>query len=69
MIHLNNLAHNSRVDLVYVVEADEDRSKKVHASLGLETTKFVNSTETEAVLADPRFVLNSWHFEYTIKML
>jgi myo-inositol 2-dehydrogenase/D-chiro-inositol 1-dehydrogenase len=54
MIHLNNLAHNSRVNLVYVVEADDERSKKVKASLGQDNIKFVNCSETDTVLADPR---------------
>ncbi len=54
MIHLNNLKSNNRVNLLYIVEADDERSKKVKASTGLETTQFVNCSEMDKVLRDPK---------------
>lgn len=54
MIHLNNLSQNKRVNLLYVVEQDDERNKKVEATSGLETTKFVNSSKMDLVLDDPK---------------
>jgi myo-inositol 2-dehydrogenase/D-chiro-inositol 1-dehydrogenase len=54
MIHLGNLMHNTRVELLYVVEESDDRSKSVKDSTGLVRTQFVNTSKIDEVLDDPR---------------
>jgi len=51
---LGNLIQNIRVELLYVVEQDEVRSKTVKSSMGLKDTVFVNCAKINDVLDDPR---------------
>jgi myo-inositol 2-dehydrogenase/D-chiro-inositol 1-dehydrogenase len=53
MIHLHNLMINPRVNLLYVVEASDERLKQVRDATGLTNTKFVNSNMSEQILKDP----------------
>jgi len=45
---------NLRVDLLYVVEQDEDRSRNVQSAMGLKDIAFVNCSKIDQVLDDPR---------------
>ena len=51
-IHLNNVARNRRIDLLYVVEDDIAKAEKALESTGIATAKVVDSRCTEDVLSD-----------------